>query len=189
MSAPANRLAPTLILLWGVAAYLAVGSGMLWWSPVPPPAFVGAGILFLLICSVIVPGFAAWMKKVDLRVILSLHLIRFVGFYFLWLATKGRLDPTFAMTAGIGDIITAVGATGLLLIPDARDTRWLFIWNVFGLIDILLVVANAARGLLTDPAGLAEFFHLPLGLLPTFFVPLIIVSHIVIFLRLRTEPA
>ena len=40
-----------------------------------------------------------------------------------------------------------------------------------------------------DPASLAEFFHLPLGLLPTFLVPLIIVSHLVVFLRLRVAKA
>jgi hypothetical protein len=189
MSAPARRLAPILILLWGIGAACFVQMGMLWRVSFPPPAFVGAGVLFLLICAIVVPGFAAWMKTVDIRVILGFHLVRFVGFYFLWLATVGRLDPLFAEGAGIGDIITAVGATGLLLLPDARDTKWLLIWNIVGFIDILLVVANAVRVVITDPAGFAEFFNLPLGLLPTFIVPLIIVSHLVVFLRLRTKAA
>ena len=189
MSAPANRLAPTLILLWGLGAAVFVQLEMLWRVPFPPPVFVGAGVLLLLIFAVVVPGFAAWMKTVDIRVILAFHLVRFVGFYFLWLATVGRLDPLFAVGAGIGDIITAVGATGLLLLPDAREGKWLLIWNIVGLVDIILVVANAARVVLTDPAGFLEFFSLPLGLLPTFIVPLIIVSHLVVFLRLRTKPA
>jgi hypothetical protein len=189
MSAPANRLAPTILLVWGIAAALLVRMGMIVHLPFPPPVLVGVGVLLLLTCAVVVPGFAAWMKTVDLRVILSFHLVRFVGFYFLWLATVGRLDPFFARTAGIGDIIAAVGAVGLLLLPDAREGRWLLIWNVVGLADILVVVAAAARVVLTDPAGFAEFFGLPLGLLPTFVVPLIIVSHLVVFLRLRVKPA
>jgi hypothetical protein len=187
MSAPANRLAPSLMLLWGIGATLFVGSGMLVRAPFPPPFFVGGGVLLLLILAVVVPGFAAWMRTVDLRAILAFHLVRFVGFYFLWLATVGRLDPFLAQTAGIGDVITAVGAVGLLLFPDARDGKWLVIWNLVGLVDILFVVASAARVLFTDPAGLVEFFGLPLGLLPTFIVPLIIMSHLVIFLRLRTK--
>lgn len=189
MSAPANRLAPALILLWGAAAAVAVEFGVLVRVDFPPPVFVGVGVLFMLLCAVVVPGFAAWMKTVDIRVILAFHLVRFVGFYFLWLAGEGRLDPFFAEAAGIGDIITAVGACGLLLLPDARLGRWLLIWNIVGLVDILLVVANAVRVVLANPAGLAEFFILPLGLLPTFIVPLVIVSHLVVFLRLRVKAA
>ena len=189
MSAPANRLAPAILLTWGVAAAVAVQLGLLSRLPFPPPLFVGAGVLFLLICAVVVPGFAAWMKSVDIRLVLGFHLVRFVGFYFLWLASVGRLDPFFAEGAGIGDAITAVGATGLLLLPEAREGKWLLIWNIVGFIDILLVMANALRVVLTNPAGFAEFFTLPLGLLPTFIVPLIVVSHLVIFLRLRTKPA
>ena len=189
MSAPATRLAPTLILLWGVVAAILVQQGMLWKVPFPPPFFVGGGVLLMLVLAVVVPGFAAWLKKVDLRVILGFHLVRYVGFYFLWLATQGRLDVRFAEMAGWGDIITATGAVGLLLLPDAREGKWLLIWNIVGLVDILLVVAGAARLVFTDVAALAEFFQLPLGLLPTFIVPVIIVSHLVVFLRLRTEPA
>jgi hypothetical protein len=189
MSAPASRLAPTLILLWGIVAALAVWRGLLWNAPFPPPVFVGAGVLFLLAAAVVVPGFAAWMKQVDIRLLLGFHLVRFVGLYFLWLATVGRLDPTFALTAGIGDLIAAVGATGLLLFPDLRDGKWLLVWNIVGLADILLVVVTAARIFATAPADLAELAMFPLGLLPTFVVPLIIVSHLVVFLRLRVKPA
>jgi hypothetical protein len=188
MSLPAHRLAPFLLLIWGVAAALFVGMGMLPRAPFPPPFFVGGGVLLCFLFFVFVPGFAAWAKTVDIRAILALHLVRFVGFYFLWLAAQGRLDPFFAKTAGIGDIIAAAGALALILIPMARERTGLLIWNIFGLADILFVVFNAARVVMRNPADLAEFFHLPLGLLPTFIVPLIIVSHLVVFLRLRRDP-
>ena len=51
-------------------------------------------------------------------------------------------------------------------------------------IDILFVVASAARSGLTDPPSMIELTRLPLSLLPTFIVPLIIASHIVVFVRL-----
>jgi hypothetical protein len=185
MSVPANRLAPLLLLIWGAAAAAFVGMGMLPRAPFPPPFFVAGGVLLCVIFLIFVPGFASWAKTVDIRVILALHLVRFVGFYFLWLAGQGRLEPFFAKTAGIGDIIAAVGALALILVPTTRGPKGLLIWNIFGLADILFVVFNAARLVMQDPANLAEFFHLPLGLLPTFIVPLIIVSHLVVFLRLR----
>ena len=185
MSEPARRLAPLLLLIWGLAAALFVGMGMLPRMPFPPPVFVGAGVLLCFLFVLFVPGFAAWMKSVDIRAILGFHLVRFVGIYFLWLAAQGRLDPYFARTAGIGDIITAVGAVVLILIPVARERIGLVIWNAFGFADILFVVFNAARGLRARPEAFAEFFHLPLGLLPTFIVPVIVVSHVVVVLRLR----
>ncbi|HEX7918340.1 MAG TPA: hypothetical protein VF454_03005 [Gemmatimonadales bacterium] len=189
MSAPANRLAPALLLVWGLAATAFVGMGMLPRMPVYPPVFVGLGILLCLIFLVFVPGFAAWMKTVDIRWILAFHLVRFVGIYFLILASQGRLELLFARSAGIGDIITAVGAVLLLLVPALREGKALLWWNLFGFADILLVVFNAARVVLTTPEQFREFFHLPLGILPTFVVPVIIVSHVVVFFRLRRAAA
>ena len=189
MSAPANRLAPALLLTWGLAATAFVGMGMLPRMPFPPPVFVGLGILLSLVLLIFVPGFAAWMKTVDIRWILAFHLVRFVGIYFLILASQGRLDTYFARTAGIGDIITATGAVALLLIPAARDGVALKVWNAFGFADILFVIFNAARVVRSRPEGFAEFFHLPLGLLPTFIVPVIVVSHVVVLFRLRRPAA
>ena len=58
---------------------------------------------------------------------------------------------------------------------------------MFGFLDILFVVANAARHFLADPAQLAPLTRLPLSLLPTYFVPLIVLSHLAIFSRLRAS--
>ena len=184
MSAPANRLAPALLLGWGLAATAFVGAGMLPRMPFLPPVFVGLGVLLMLLFVVFVPGFAAWMKTVDIRWVLGFHLVRFVGIYFLILASQGRLDDYFAKTAGIGDIITATGAVALIFIPILREGLGLKIWNAFGFADILFVVFNAARVVRSAPERFTEFFHLPLGLLPTFMVRVIVVSHVVILFRL-----
>lgn len=180
-----SRVGPLILLLWLAAAVAGVGMGLLFRVPFPPPVFVGIGLLFSLLCVVLVPGVGAWLRDLDTRAILAFHLVRFVGIYFLWLMGQGRLDPLFARQAGIGDIVTAVGAVLLLIIPSFRARKGLMIWNVIGFVDILLVVVNAMRVVLTAPAGFAEFYRLPLGLLPTFVVPAIIVSHVVVFLRLR----
>ena len=70
-------------------------------------------------------------------------------------------------------------------LADATRTRAITIWNVVGLIDILLVVATAARLGLQDPDQMRALTVLPLSLLPTFLVPLIISTHVIIFFRLR----
>ena len=180
-----SRAGPLILALWLLVATITVAMGLLAQVPFPPPVFVGAGVLFAVVCVVIVPGVAAWLRDLDLRVLLSFHLIRFVGVFFLWLAAQGRLPDAFARPAGIGDILTAVWAAGLLVTGNARPGKALLVWNIIGTADILFVVFNALRGIMTDPAAFGEFYHLPLGLLPTFIVPVIIVSHGVVFLRLR----
>lgn len=177
--------APIILLVWLIAAIVAVGNGLLYQVPFPPPLFVVIGIVFAFLCLVVVPGAAKWVGDLDLAWLLGFHLIRFVGVYFIWLAGQGRLDPSFAYTGGIGDIITAAGAALLIAMPAWRLGKGLLIWNLFGIVDILFVVAKVAWGVSTTPAGFAEFFRLPLGLLPTFIVPVIIVSHVVVFFRLK----
>ena len=184
-----TRTAPAILAAWFLVAFATVYAGVLTQVPFPPPVFVAAGVIFSLAMIVLVPGVAAWLRDVDLRWILSFHLVRFVGAFFLWLAAQGRLPDSFAKPAGIGDIITAVWAAGLLATGYARPGRALLIWNLFGIADILFVVVNAVRGIMTQPAAFTEFYKLPLGLLPTFIVPVIIVSHLVVFVRNRAPAA
>jgi len=80
----------------------------------------------------------------------------------------------------------AVLAIGVLLIKPATpaDRRAYFAWNVIGFVDILMVVINAAVQAMRDPASMQPLLRLPLSLLPTFLVPLIIASHVLLFVRL-----
>jgi hypothetical protein len=146
----------------------------------------GLTALALLICWVFASA-RNWAAIVDLRALVAFHLTRFVGIYFLVLGARGQLPEGFAKPAGIGDIIIAIGAAAMLLLPQLRRRKILFIWNTFGLIDILFVAFSAFRFGVRDWASMAPLRELPLSLLPTFFVPLIIASHILIFIRLARK--
>jgi hypothetical protein len=141
---------------------------------------------FVLVSWWKVPGVKRWMGATDLRWLIGLHLIRFIGIYFIVMCQSGELSCAFAVPAGAGDIAVATGA-GMLLFAGAVDRDWLKligIWNFLGLLDILMVVFRAYRVGVTDWPGMAPLRSLPLMLLPTFLVPLIIMSHIIIFVRL-----
>jgi hypothetical protein len=93
------------------------------------------------------------------------------------------LPSEFAVPAGIGDIATAAFALLLLAFYGVRNPKVLLAWNTFGLVDILFVVFTALRVGLADWHSMHRLREFPLGLLPTFLVPLIIVSHVLIFVR------
>jgi hypothetical protein len=98
----------------------------------------------------------------------------------------------FAVPGGWGDITVASLASLLLATGPPRD-GWrrsaYAAWNVLGLVDILFVVATAGRLVMSDPASMAALQRLPLSLLPTFLVPLIIASHVVLWTRLARPVA
>jgi hypothetical protein len=82
-----------------------------------------------------------------------------------------------------------VAAWALVLVLLVPGLTWrnnlVAIWNLVGLADILFVVGTAARLGITAPASMVPLLHLPLAVIPTFLVPLIITSHVLIFRRLR----
>src|SRR3954470_22697053 len=132
-----------------------------------------------------------WVDSLDLRSLVLLHVTRFVGIYFLILYQREQLPRAFAVPAGMGDIIVATMALPVAFAPlDASARRRaIVIWNVVGFIDILMVVFTAARLNLANPFQLRALTYLPLSLLPTFLVPLIIATHIIIFVRTKESPA
>ena len=96
---------------------------------------------------------------------------------------RGELPYAFAVLGGWGDIAVASAALLLLVVFRRRlATNWppLQVWNLAGLIDILFVVATAGRLALREPESMAVLLELPLGLLPTFLVPLIVFTHFVV---------
>src|SRR5690606_12113333 len=115
------------------------------------------------------------------------HLIRFIAAYFLYLTARERLPEPFVY-AGWADIAVAVWALVLLATGLGRSTASLLVWNIVGLVDILAVVVAAARLGVREPASIVELTRLPLGLLPTFIVPVIIASHVLLFVRLGMRP-
>ena len=175
------------LLAWLCFA-LAVGvSGRFYYASAPA---VAATVWLLtglaLVACWKVPPIREWVTNVDLRWLIAMHLMRFVGIYFLVLGARGSLPDGFARPAGIGDIAIATSALLILFVPQLQvSRRILLIWNGLGLLDIVFVAFAALRFGLRDLQSMAPLRELPLSLLPTFIVPLIIASHILIFVRLR----
>jgi hypothetical protein len=176
----------TLVLLGWLC--FAVGLGGWFYNASAPAvaATVWTLTVLALLASWKVAPITVWLSNIDLRWLVSFHLTRLIaGWYFLVLCQRGQLPCGFATSAGWGDIIVAALA---LPIVAAMRTQFgkplLFIWSTIGLIDIIFVVFSALRFGLNDWQSMHALRELPLSLLPTFLVPLIIASHILIFVRL-----
>jgi hypothetical protein len=189
---PPGRRYLLIGLAWLCVAIGAGATGAVAALRPPAPQLVLGGLtVLLLLAGAALPRFRRWLGTLKLRQIVALHLTRFVGVYFIVLYGRGLLPFAFAVPGGWGDIIVAAGALVLvLLVPELASHRVpLLLWNVVGLLDILFVVATAARLALVDPASLSALLRLPLSLLPTFLVPLIIASHVLLFWRLGRNPS
>ncbi len=187
---PAMTLkAGLVLLLWFAAACVLGFSGKVAFLRPPLPQVVLSGLVAaLLLANGLLPGLREWLRAIPLSWLVAVHLTRFAGFYFLWLHEHKELPYAFAVPGGVGDVIVASLAASLMTLRPA--SRWAYAaWNTLGLIDILFVVITAARLALANPESMAALLRLPLCLLPTFIVPLIIFSHIVIFERLGGEHA
>jgi hypothetical protein len=127
-----------------------------------------------------------WALNVDVRWLVLLHVTRlFAGAYFLVLCQHDQLPCGFARPAGWGDIVIAVLALAVLGATRTQFAKTLLLtWNILGLIDIIFVVLNALQFGLNDWQSMHALRELPLSLLPMFLVPLIIASHVLIFVRL-----
>lgn len=188
------------ILAIGAWFAAAVWGGLLgiFSHPDVPPVSLGAFILVpitgFLLTYALSAAFRAFAQHLDMRLLVGSHLWRFVGVGFVigWLT--GDLPAQFGIPEGLFDIIAALGAT-ILLVPLNRGEfprRWLLVWNVFGLLDLISAItvgalySNGTLGILSAGTVTTRVMTIfPVSLIPTFFVPLFILVHLLIFARLR----
>jgi len=181
-------------LVWFALAVAFGATGRLASLAPPAPQLI---IVTLAVAAVVVgtavPTVRARLKSVPLRAWVGLHAIRFIGIWFVVLGARGVLSPLFAERAGWGDIAAALLAVLLVATgePRTRLHRALYLaWNLFALADLAVAVGTASwvalHGL--EP-GMGPLLRLPLSLVPTFLVPILIASHVLLFLRLSRAAA
>jgi hypothetical protein len=182
MKSSVRRLV-VLLLFWGLAAAVAGSVGLIAHLP---SLVVPLSVLGMSVALSVALGRVRWLQdaiaSIGVRTLLAAHLVRFIGAYFIWLYAQGRLPQEFAMRAGWGDIVAAAGAALLLAWPRSPSFRpALLIWNVIAMLDLFVAVGTAGWLNVTRPGSMAEIANLPLALVPLFFVPVLMASHVAIF--------
>ena len=123
-----------------------------------------------------------------LRPLLILHSFRFIGLAFLvpGVVSLG-LPPAFAHSAAYGDIIAAILALlALILLPSTSGVVIAWIFNVWGTADLFNAFYQANHaGLMAGQLGATYF-------IPTFIVPLLLITHGIgfrILVQRQAQPA
>jgi hypothetical protein len=134
--------------------------------------------------------FREFVLSLDLRALALAQAFRVVGIVFVILYLYGALPGAFALPAGWGDF--AIGITAPVVAwywKRPFPYRTFIVWNVLGSLDLvdalgLGVLASASPvGFLAGDVTTRLMGQFPLSLIPTFFVPLLLVLHLICFIR------
>src|SRR5262245_16319550 len=119
---------------------------------------------------------------------------RFAGFGFIALYVYSVLPGAFAWPAGLGDM--AIGMTApwvalaLIRRPGFAASSWFVVWNVLGILDLVVAVTTGMLISILATGGASEITtapmaELPLLLIPAFLVPLFIMLHMTALFQAR----
>ena len=149
----------------------------------PPLILFGASVAFGLIAWTIVavrymwPYLRARPRAEALRPLLMLHSFRFLGLSFMIPGVVAPdLSPVYAVPAALGDIGAAILALlALWALPSGLGIVLAWIFNIWGTADLLFAFYQGDQvGLLPGQLGAAFY-------IPAFLVPLLLVTHVLIF--------
>jgi hypothetical protein len=191
-----------LALAWFAAAGLLGATGVFSAPGIGTPA-IGLAVLMPVVVFLVSAARSPAVRSVALRTplagLVGVHAARVLGVFFVLLFEAGRLPPTFALTAGWGDIAVAVAAVPLAWAIRHQINGWrplAFAWNLVGFSDLVTAVT---LGVGSAPGSPVRFIYetpnsgavaaLPWVLIPAVLVPMYLISHLAIFAQLARTTA
>jgi len=182
-------VAAALALWLGLVSFLGSQGAFVGSADSPPlPIFLGLAIPLAVFFAAYFGwrAFRAFVLSADLRLISAIQAWRWGGIGFLSLYAHGVLPGLFAFPAGLGDMAVGVTAPwmvlGLIRQPSFAASRRYVIWNILGIIDLVVAVSMGTicsgfiHGLALNVTTSA-MAQLPLVLIPAYLVPIFIMLH------------
>ena len=156
--------------------------------PRPIALGVAAPIVVFLIALAMSRSVRDFALEANLPLLTAIQAWRFAGLGFIALYAYGVLPGVFAWPAGLGDI--AIGLTApwmaaaLIRRPAFAASRAFVIWNLLGILDLVVAVGTGAYGSMSATGAAGEITtrpmaELPLVLIPAYFVPIFVMLHVV----------
>ncbi len=186
-----------LLLIWFAAAYVIGAEGLLaneagaFFAPIALTATLPVAA-FLAVYALSF-RFRGFILAQDIRTLTMLQHWRVIGFVFLPLTYFAVLPGLFAWPAGLGDV--AIGLAAAFVVARlGRDPAWatsagLVRFHLLGLLDFAVAIttaglaAGAFPSLIADGVTSAPLDVWPLNLFPSFIVPIFIILHLSVLLK------
>ncbi len=191
----ARNITLAVLVAWFLLAFGGSLLGVFDSEPRPPISLGLAAVVPIVMFAGVYltsSAFRQFVSTLDLRVLTLAQTWRIGGIMFVILYYRGALPGTFALPAGWGDF--AIGVTAPLVAWYWRPTfptRTFVIWNLLGSLDLVgavsLGVLSSATpiGILAGDVTTRLMGQFPLTLIPTFFVPLLLILHLIALIRVR----
>lgn len=188
-----------LVLCWGVVILYLVVNGAFQDAPGTAPISIvyanGIPLGLFLLSYAFSSRLRAYVGTFSPSLLAGLHGMRTIGFSFLAYASIGQLPWLFAIPAGVGDIMVAVGAPFIAYLvatkPGFLRSKRFVLWNIFGIVDFLLAVGTGSAARILGPevvgAGMEPMATLPLVMIPAFLVPMFMITHVIMLMRAFQE--
>jgi hypothetical protein len=149
---------------------------------------MGFGAFGIVTKIYLLPSLGAMRRDHALTALLIPNLFRFMGLCFLIPGVvAASLPPAFAAPAAYGDLIAAILAViATLALNGGRSWAIPLIWvfNVWGSLDLLFAFYQGEIGVRIEPGSLGAAYFIP-----TVLVPALLIIHGLIFWRLlRKSP-
>jgi hypothetical protein len=187
------KLTVALIVMWFIAVLSAGAQHLFTNNSNPFPVRLGLAALLPIVAFAI--WFAGSQKFRGFTLSLSPSVLtlvqswRVMGIAFVSLEAYSLLPAVFALPAGYGDMF--IGATAplvALMLANARSRNSYILWHLLGMADLVTAVTLGTTARLFSPqaASMVHMTELPLSLVPTFFVPLFFILHIISIAQART---
>jgi len=190
-----RNLTVTILVVWFL---LAVGGSLLgvFDSEPSPPLPLGLAavipVALFAFCYLTSVRFQEFVLSLDLRILAAAQTWRVGGIVFLILYQHGALPGVFAIPAGWGDIV--IGITAPIVAWYWRrpfPSKTFIVWNVLGSLDLVLAVilgvlaSRTPVGILAGDVTTRLMGQFPFSLIPTFFVPLLLILHLISLNRVQ----
>jgi hypothetical protein len=139
--------------------------------------------------------FRTLVEAIPLHWLIGVQFYRVLGVAFLLAYFERHMPGTFAVPAGVGDILVGLAAplAAYAVVKNVRSARLVARgWNILGIADLVLAVS---LGFLTSPSTFQQLAlampnlaitRYPFVLIPAFAVPVSILLHIFSLWRLRS---
>src|SRR6185437_9540237 len=186
-----KAIVSVILALWLGLVFFLGAQGAFTGSPDSPPLGILFGFAIPLVAFFAAyfgwPSFRAFVLGADLRLVAAMQAWRWAGFGFLTLFAHHLLPGLFAFPAGLGDMAIGITAPwivlGLVRHPLFAASRRFVIWNIMGILDLVVAVSIGAicsgfffHGF-TGNVTTAPMSQLPLVFIPAYLVPIFIMLH------------